>query len=247
LGVNNGADSWFANKAWDNDGTTTTFHAIFDTAAFGHGFIANRVLYFFDPKFPAPNQAFHDRVVDGFNDWINGAQARFNAVGRKNVNNVPLRLGFNFLETDTRPATEPFIDVEFRDLGADTTGLFDSGTRELEFSTNAAIKWYTGAANPTAGDMLQDFLTTARHEIGHAVGFGHNSEDNKTANSSIMWGGAAPLDTRVSIKQADFDGVLADYTQPVPEPTSLLLLLSGTVLLSVRAVRRGRKAGPLRL
>jgi hypothetical protein len=246
LGVNNGANSWFVNKSWDNNGTTTTFHSIFDTHAFGHGFIANRVLFFFDPNFAAPNQAFRDRVVDGFNDWINGSRARFDAVGGKNVNDVPLRLGFNFVETTTRPTTEPYIDVEFRDLGAGTTGLFDSGTRELEFSTNAAINWYTGAANPTAGARQQDFLTTARHEIGHAVGFGHNSEDNKTADSSIMWGGAAPLDTRVSIKQADFDGVLADYTQPVPAPPSLILLLTGTGLLLVReAGRRLRQARPL--
>jgi Matrixin/PEP-CTERM motif len=250
LGVNNGADSWFANKAWDNDGTTTAFHTCVNAIgsagcdpAFGHGFISNRVLYFFDPNFAAPNQAFHDRVVDGFNDWITGATNLFNSVGRKNVNNVPLSLGFNFLETAARPATELFIDVEFLDLGGALNGQFLSDTRELQFNINANINWYTGAAAPTVGADQQDFLTTARHEIGHAVGFGHNNMANKTADSSIMWDAAAPRDMRVSIKRADFEGVLADYTQPIPEPSSLFLLGLGIGLMIVgtrsRVFRRG--------
>ncbi|GAC1345186.1 MAG: hypothetical protein NVSMB18_24360 [Acetobacteraceae bacterium] len=244
LGVNNGEASWFANKAWDNNGTTTAFHPCVGGCddAFGHGYIANRVLYYFDPGFAAPTAAFHDRVVGAFNDWITGARALFVSVGEKNVNGVPLTLGFNFVETTKKPTTEPFIDVEFRNLGDITvddnpTGQFDSATRELQFNTNASIPWYTGAANPTAGDNMQDFLTTARHEVGHAVGFGHNKEANKTAASSIMWSGAAPLDTRVSIKQGDFEGVLALYTQPVPEPDSLALLLIGLALLGIASAR----------
>jgi hypothetical protein len=243
LGVNNGEANWFANKAWDNRGTTTAFHACVGgigsagcDASFGHGFIANRVLYYFDPNFAAPNQAFHDRVVQGFNDWITGANAYFAGVGRRNVNNVPLVLGFNFAETNVRPVNEPFIDVQFRDLGANTSGTFDSSDQSLQFSTNAAFNWYTGAAAPTAGANLQDFLTTVRHEVGHAVGFGHNKDAAKTANSSIMWSLAAPLDTRVSIKNSDFEGVLALYTQPVPEPASLALL--GLALLLFAAARR---------
>lgn len=227
LGANNGENSFFANKAWDNSGTTTTFqHCVVglgnagcDSSTFGHDYIANRVLYHFDTTAAAPAVAYKDRVVNAFTDWVSGAAARLTAVGQKNVNNVGLTLGFSFAEAVLKPATELFINVRFLDFGnTDTTGVFDSGTRNLDFNTNADLIWYTGAAAPTAGANQQDFLTTARHKVGHAVGFGHNKDANKLAGSSIMWTSAAALDTRVAITQGDFDGVLALYTQPVPEP-----------------------------
>ncbi len=256
LGANNGENSFFANKAWDNSGTTTTFqHCIgglgnagCDNNTFGHGYIANRVLYHFDTTAPAPAVAYKDRVVDAFTDWMTGATTRFNAVGKKNVNNVGLTLGFSFAEAVLKPATELFINVRFLDFGnIDTTGVFDSGTRNLDFNTNAGITWYTGAAAPTAGDNKQDFLTTARHEVGHAIGFGHNKDANKVAGSSIMWTSAAALDTRVAITQGDLDGVLALYTQPVPEPGTVPMMGLGVVLVMRAARRRSPSAqlGPM--
>lgn len=231
LGVNNGENSWFANKAWDNNGTTTTFHSLLNgDADFGHGFIDNRVLYYFDTGYDNNNQ-YHLRVEQAFADWVNGAAAYFAANAAAHPN---LELGFNFLRANARPA-EPYINIMFTETDDNTTGSFDSGTRVLNFNLQDFV-WYNGAAAPGAGQ--RDFLTTARHEVGHAAGFGHNKNASKVAGSSIMWSSAAPLGTRIAITDGDFEGVMALYTQPVPEPSTLM---GGLVAIAFIAIRRRKR------
>ena len=219
LDTNNGENSWDANKAWDNNGSNTTFNYSTRLGGgatdFGHGFISNRVLYYFDKGFDALNK-FHLRVKQAFSDWVDGAIA-YKAANEQL--HPGLVLGFNFSMTEVRPATESYINIKF-DLTEDgTTGLFRSSTKTLDFNLQD-FSWYTDADEPGATD--RDFLTTARHEVGHAVGFGHNKIAQKVPGSSIMWSNAAPLGKRVGITNGDYEGVMALYTQPVPGPLPIL-------------------------
>lgn len=240
LGVNHGANSWFANKAWDNKGTNTTFgHCInginqFGCADpdFGHGFIADRVLFYFDPDFAAPAADYEARVVDAFEDWETGA-----ASALAQANRPDLELGFEFERAATLPTDELFILIQFADFGSNgITGEFDSANRTVRFNTSTSINWHAGAGMPGAGQ--QDFLSTARHEIGHAIGFGHNYFGNKLPGRSIMWSGPAPLGTRIDIADSDLEGVLALYTQPVPEPSTYAVVAAGLVAVALRRRRR---------
>jgi len=228
LSTNNGETSWNANKAWDNNGTTTTFHSsLGGDTDFGHGFIANRVLYYFDTAYTG--NAYELRVEQAFNDWVTGARTYYTNSARTDV-----VLGFNFTRAAARP-TETYINVKFNLTDDNTTGEFDSGNQTISFNLED-FTWYTGAAAPGAGQ--QDFLSTARHEIGHAVGFGHNKNAAKVVGSSIMWSSAAAQGDRIAITNGDFEGVMALYTQPVPEPSTVL---GGLVVVGIVAIRRRRR------
>ena len=223
LNVNHGNGSFFAVAAWDNNGTTTTYHDILlGDAAFGHGFINDRVLYWFNPGF-AGNANFQARVNDVFTEWETLVAAAENRADRV--------LGFNFTQHPgaTAPAAEPFVEVRFTDLADTTTGQWDFVNRRLEFNTTD-FAWYTGAAAPGAGD--RDFVTTARHEIGHVIGLDHTFNGAKTVGNSIMGSGSAGLGVRVEIDAGSIQGALALYTQSVPEPSAFLLLGSGLGVLA---------------
>jgi hypothetical protein len=233
LNVNHGDGSYFANGAWDNNGTTTTYHdATLGDAAFGHGFIANRVLYWFDPAFAPPDNSFIDRVNETFAEWDSLVSAAFQAANR-----TDRVLGMNFAVVGgaTAPA-ETHVEVEFKSLGTGTTGSFSPSTHILAFNT-VDFTWYTGTAAPGAGQ--RDFITTARHEIGHVIGLDHTFEGPKTVGHSIMGSGAAANGVRVAIDAGSIQGALALYTQTVPEPYTILITVVPLIVFAHR--KRVRK------
>ncbi|MFZ5932281.1 MAG: PEP-CTERM sorting domain-containing protein [Pseudomonadota bacterium] len=217
LNVNHGNNSFYAVAAWDNNGATTTYHDILlGHANFGHGFINDRVLYWFNPLF-AGDAMFQARVNDVFTEWETLVAAAENRADRV--------LGFNFTPFAGAIApVEPFIEVRFTDLADTTTGRWDFSNLRLEFNTTDFV-WYTGAGAPAAGQ--RDFVTTARHEIGHVIGLDHTFNGAKTVGNSIMGSGAAALGVRVEIDAGSIEGALALYTQPVPEPSVFFILVSG--------------------
>ena len=212
LAVNLGEGLFHANKAWVNRNPVTCFHSLLKTPSdpvFGHGFIANRLLYWIDPAFPAPAQDFVDRLDEVFREWDALATAAMTRPDRV--------IGIQFERaTGAQPTGEEHIIVRFTDIGAVVLGRFDSNARTLEFTTNAAIDWHTGSGAPAAGKY--DFLTIARHEVGHAIGLGHTSMEKGVPGRSIMRGGAPDPGVRVDIDGGNVEGVVALYTQPVATP-----------------------------
>ena len=270
LGRNFFEDSFFTLAAWDNRGEKTTYHIDpglnpggFGERNFGHGFIADRVLFRFDPDFPAPENLFEDRVTQAFGDWMTAVEDGFLKKLGKDPDGPEAVLGFNFeqqtLAAPGPPAGEEFINIKFQpkngpnpfpDLDptrdpetggiVNIAGFWNFRTRELVFNTRD-FTWYTGAAAPGAND--QDFLTVARHEIGHVIGLGHPQDRHMRPDHSIMWAFIPDKGVRIAIDPGSVEGALVLYTQSVPSPSALILVLTGLMLVS-RRFRRGGSVGP---
>ena len=95
---------------------------------------------------------------------------------------------------------------------------------DVRFRSDANI-WSSGS-----GDGF-NFRKIAMHEVGHILGFAHNS-----VSDSVMGGG---LYFQLGLGEGDIEGTVAIYGV-VPEPTTVLLLASGGLcLLSCRRPRAG--------
>ena len=95
---------------------------------------------------------------------------------------------------------------------------------DVRFRSDANI-WSSGS-----GDGF-NFRKIAMHEVGHVLGFAHNS-----VSDSVMGGG---LYSQLGLGEGDIEGAVAIYGV-VPEPTTVLLLASGGLcLLSCRCPRAG--------
>jgi hypothetical protein len=239
LDVNHGSGSFFANAAWDNNGTTTTYHdRTLGDATFGHGFINDRVLYWFNPEFANDDARLKARVNEVFTEWETLVAA---------VERPDRVLGFNFTQHPeaTAPAGEPFIEVRFTDLADNTAGSWDNTrvenfeTHRLQFNTEDFF-FHAGVEHPLNSGLL-DFITVARHEIGHVIGLDHTVTGAVTAGS-LMAKELPELGVRVAIDAGSIQGALALYTQPVPkpspEPSTFLLLLLGLGLGALAFLRR---------
>ncbi len=80
----------------------------------------------------------------------------------------------------------------------------------------------------TGGGAGYYFRRIAMHEMGHTLGFGHN-----TVSDSVMGGGSV---SEFGLGEGDIEGALAIYG-PVPEPATLSLLALGSLAL----IRRKRR------
>ena len=90
---------------------------------------------------------------------------------------------------------------------------------DVRFRSDANI-WAMG------GDDGFYFRKIAMHEVGHVLGFAHNS-----ISDSVMGGG---LYSEPGLGQGDIAGAVAIYGVLVPEPTTLSLLAVGMLLVRQR-------------
>lgn len=90
---------------------------------------------------------------------------------------------------------------------------------DVRFRSDATI-WSMG------GDDGFYFRKIAIHEVGHVLGFAHNS-----VSDSVMGGG---LYSEPGLGQGDIAGAVAIYGALVPEPTTISLLAAGILLIRRR-------------
>lgn len=101
-----------------------------------------------------------------------------------------------------------------------------SRSGDVRFRSDANI-WGQGSGNGFY------FRKIAMHEVGHILGFAHNS-----VSGSVMGPG---LYSELGLGEGDIEGAVAIYGPVIPEPTSVLLLLaSGGVMMVVGSRRRLR-------
>jgi hypothetical protein len=108
---------------------------------------------------------------------------------------------------------------------------------------NALLNWVddpNDVFDSNAGDIAYDFYTVVLHEIGHALGLDHATNNNSVMTTYSNRGGALR-----TLSADDIAGIQAIYgaeqTQAeVPEPTTLLMLGFGLAWLSRRRTRKTR-------
>ncbi len=110
-----------------------------------------------------------------------------------------------------------------------TEAVFDTGgtlSGDIHFDIS---RIWLNTLNDVGANGDYDFQTIALHEIGHALGLGHSS-DNTSVMSSTYRG------SRRTLGSDDVAGIQALYGVPVPEPCGALLVIVATGLLA--ATRR---------
>jgi hypothetical protein len=92
---------------------------------------------------------------------------------------------------------------------------------DVRLRSDAAIFGDTEQLNVTGGGDGFYFRRIATHEMGHALGFGHNY-----ISDSVMGGGSI---TELGLGEGDIEGAIAIYG-PVPEPATMSLLAIGMLM-----------------
>jgi len=150
--------------------------------------------------------------VSGYADDTNGLTAERQALAREAFKLYEAVLGIDFVET---ASTGDEVDIFFRDddSGASNTSTVYAGTGgPIDFSViNVATNW-SGGASEIGDYTFQTFL----HEIGHALGLGHQGDYNASATyaTDAIWANDSWQQTMMSyFNQSDNTSITASYAR----------------------------------
>lgn len=234
---------------------------------FWHGFIETdkEPRYIFEDGIGA-SKTFDDTskglIGSAVEEWVTKAKAQ--SAGKKTPDGtLPLVTGIGLIEApgiffeirigffegpDDGTLAEWLIsDKQITDP---TTGWFDSGLviGDLDTSPILAfdddINWlFTEDATITPSGTQYDFLTIATHELGHVFGL-HHAPGDPAGNimRENIYLEARYGNKRRTVDESSARGAAELYTQPVPEPSTLVLMGSGIIFMA-RWVRRNRRNG----
>jgi Matrixin/PEP-CTERM motif len=140
-----------------------------------------------------------------------------------------IRIGYQFIDDETTLAHA------FLPFDTDESGL----AGDIHFNTTSAYAWSVGAGFPTI-----DFLEVITHEIGHSLGIGHilyaDAIMQPYIDHRFRGRGTAYLLEPDILAIRSLYGSGVGSVQPMPEPSTMVLLATGlaVALLGRRRVRR---------
>jgi len=180
--------NYLTSGYWNDSGRTTRWY---DVAGNGH------VLYY---------------NVSGFSGDANGLTAARQAMAREAFMIYEEVLGINFVETTS---TSTAVDFFFRDNSGgagNSTTVYSGNGGSIDYSTiNVDVNWNGGSSS--IGDYtFQTFL----HEIGHALGLGHQGNYNGSATyaNDATWANDSWQQSMMSyFDQIDNTDVNASYAR----------------------------------
>jgi hypothetical protein len=138
-----------------------------------------------------------------------------------------IRMGYHFIDDET------MLAHAYLPWNTDESGL--SG--DIHFNAMSAFSWSIGGGFPGI-----DFLEVITHEIGHALGVGHilyaDAIMQPYHNNRFRGPGTAYLLAPDILAIRSLYGSGVGSVQPVPEPSTMLLLATGLAAILRRATIR---------
>jgi hypothetical protein len=250
-----------AYSAWDQNGNQALYRNGDAVQDFGHGFIRQSVPYLFEPDSRlgandgVPAAARTD-IAAAWTTWGTQTAATFNSLG---LPALGLVLGMDFKpgaaeDTSFDRLLQPAEDlngngamdgftVTWEENGiAGVLARWLPGSQQLQI--NGTINWFFGGAgNIPAGQT--DFETIMLHEEGHILGLNHintgTADDIMRADIVNQAQAAGTVGVRTPDIGSLF-GAVTLYTQPTPEPGTVLMFATGLLGLLGYGWRRKKPA-----
>ncbi len=170
---------------------------------------------------------FETQITNAFNAWSAIADITFNLVADPGVGIVDAGAD----AVDIRIAGHAF-DGAFGVLAHAYYPPSNLGAAAGDIHFDTAENW-------TIGNAGFDIFTVAAHEIGHAIGLGHETTSTALMNPFYSFNPTGPLADDIAGAQFLYG---APALAPVPVPASLPLLVGGFALMGFVARRKARKA-----